>query len=340
MPSLKDLATLPASATHLILEGMGDEAAAALRARRDVRGVLFRADRGTFSDAGMATLAKLPDLRALKLDGTRSVTIEGWRRIGEMRSLTEIGLRSLACDRATMSTILRLPGLVTLELTDVTGLDDGALAAIAGCSQMRCLELRGMPGLHERAIARIAELTSLEVLFLSGLDALSDDVLAKLQSLKRLRWLSLRSNRVTSDGLRALAGMRDLRRLNLTGEKIGTAGLLHIPVTLEVLHLEDCRGLDESTGKVLRDRFPSLKRLSIDRGAWLTDEVVVSILQAPSLVSLNLSLCDEVTAGGFADVAKAAVLQRIAFEMCDRISAADGEAMQKVRRGLKVEVVD
>jgi len=337
--STKDLKSLPESATHIVLDGMGDEGVVALSGRKNVLGVRVLVSEGGFTDMGVAALAKLPKLQALHLEGVEGLGLKAARSIQHMSALDEVGLHSVVCDRDFLDAMLELPRLVALDLSKVNGVDDDAVAKIASRKSLKRLSLSGIPGLAEASVARLAALANLEELSLFDVEGLNDSSVFKLRELRKIGFLAIDCRSVTSDGLRALLGMNGLRRLNLSRCALNGGVMLNIPASIEALSFADCAGIDESVGKLIRDRFQSLRQLRIDRSE-VTDKGLQPILEARGLEKLELSLCGKVTSEAFFGVSSSFKLREIVLEMCDMITEEDAVKMRKSKSGLTVVVVD
>lgn len=333
--SITEVETLPADTARVRLGGIDDEIAAGLGQKTRLSEITI-GDATGMTDAGFAALVRLPRLRTLRVDYGTSLTTKGLRALVGSRSLQELRFAHMPLDKDAVRIIGKLPGLVSLQLARVTGFDDDAAAAIAGCATLRRLRVEGTRP-SAAAIAHFTELRDLEELFLGGPEALDDALVARIALLQKLESLSIGGEHVTSDGLRPLGELRALRHLVLSRCGVDAPALLHLPVSLRSIALVECARLDSTAATNLRDRFPELERLHLDDCAWLHDAEAKVLLQAPRLAHLVL-VGAPLTPGCFADVAKAAKLQRVEFQACEGITKADADTLRAMRPGLEVVV--
>lgn len=159
------------------------------------------------------TLARFKNLRELDLSHTR-ITDDGMDQLASLGRLEILAIGSNRLDGLALEALKLLPSLRELDLRGVQRVDSG-LWGVA---------------LNRRNLERLSELTGLEALLLGG--ATITDVgadrpgredaeraellhLELLASLKRLRRLDLSRQPVAVDGMGFLAGLPELRELNL-----------------------------------------------------------------------------------------------------------------------------
>jgi hypothetical protein len=144
---------------------------------------------------------------------------------------------------------------LSLGRTDVT---DKGLARLAELKNLEWLDLSGTAATHA-GLAPLAELTRLRQLFLEGTGA-TDATLRVCGGLNQLEELDL-SNlpAITDDGLAALANLKNLKVLHLTGSPISDAGLVHLRglKQLESLETKGTKITPEGLKK-LRGTLPKL----------------------------------------------------------------------------------
>jgi len=151
-------------------------------------------------------------------------------QINEPGLITDAGIRALAS----------LPRLKTLSCSfgDVT---PEGLASLAECRTLRRLSL-SVGRMNDDALRAIGGLASLERFHLSGCGAATDEGIKELARLTRLKSLGLSwSNGLTGKTFDALAALRELATLDLTGMGLsteGTAAIARIP-SLRRLKLYD-----------------------------------------------------------------------------------------------------
>ncbi|MGD9722138.1 MAG: hypothetical protein AB7O59_12150 [Pirellulales bacterium] len=126
--------------TVILQHSATDEDVARLQAFQHLEGLDLR-NNDRFSDAALAHAARLPHLKEMDLWNV-PITDEGVRRLAELQTLDDLGLRSTLATEACLSNLARLPNL-------------------------RRLVLQGMP-LGEQGVAAIKTFPLLEVLLVDG----------------------------------------------------------------------------------------------------------------------------------------------------------------------------
>lgn len=218
---------------------------------------------GVLTDAGIAHLRALADLRELDLSGA-DISAAG---LEHLRSLKKLESLSIAPERGAD---LADDGLAQLEpLTELRKLSILARGAtpegiqrLARLAKLEELEVRG-PALGNqelRALSRCTRLTKLDV-NLAGVD---DDGLERLAPLRRLRSLNLSGARISNEGLRALAALPWLESLTLRRTEINSHGLVHLTSLKWLVHL-DLADTSISTSALEHLRqMPRLKTLNLN----------------------------------------------------------------------------
>ncbi len=197
------------------------------------------------TDAGLKELARIEGLESLDLDET-AVTDDGLKILAGMRlrrltvpteARTDVGLKH--CLAALHSPLqLRLSGwqvtdkglkevlpLKRLERLDLecTGISDAGLKELRALNRLRSLDLRGTlvtdDGLKELAGMR---LTELKIPGEAQTDVGLEHYLAALESPTHL---VLKDWKVTDEGLKGLARIKQLRSLNLSYTQVTDAGV-------------------------------------------------------------------------------------------------------------------
>jgi len=156
-----------------------------------------------------------------------------------------------------------------------------SLAVVARCPSVRELVVPKMTNLRE-TLARVAQLE--HVMSLSIYDrGVSDEDLAGLAGMKQLKFLELNHNpRVTDAGIATLSGLENLRVLDLTSTSVTGIGLKDRSdmVSLYQLNLADCPVTDESLAAI--PRFPKLEELLL-AGTEVTDTGLMGLVGWHSL---------------------------------------------------------
>jgi hypothetical protein len=173
------------------------------------------------TDADLKELARLKDLRDLRLNATR-ITDEGVKYLGGLKHLEKL---DLSANNLKGTTLTNLAGLTALRSLDLQGcpVDDDAVKELAPLKGLQFLSLPqtlvGDDGL--KALAGLKELQTLK-LHTTGI---TDEGVKALAGMSHLRELDLRSTGVTDAGLKALAGLKGLQGLRLERTKVTDAGV-------------------------------------------------------------------------------------------------------------------
>lgn len=231
------------------------------------------------SDQALGALSRFANLQRLNLRGRESgwFTAEGLRSLGRSSSIEDLDLRDLTCDLdAALAHWQSFDSLRVLQL---------------GASKIGSVGVENLPaGLLELDLTRCRQLSDAGVLAVARL--------------KHLQSLSLQDTGVSAKSLAALAGLSDLRRLNLRGLKLsGEAGLwLSRLQNLQSLDL----GFTATDDRMLLtlSQVPSLQELILVACDDFGDVGLAALGSASSLRLLNLKLCDGFTAEGLAAFAK------------------------------------
>lgn len=176
------------------------------------------------TDAGLKPIRGLTKLERLVLTGSK---ING-SGLANLETLTE--LRSLTLGVPTpASAIVRWKNLSKLEELSLfsTGLTDEGLSHLAAFKNLKKLTISNENQITGKKLAdvlkRFPKLTHLD---LSADDNVDDDAIKVLDELRDLRELCLDYTSITSEGLKSIEPLENLRRLELMhDEKIGDAGL-------------------------------------------------------------------------------------------------------------------
>lgn len=211
----------------------------------------------TVDDAGMEHVAKLTALRAVMLDFLW-VSEVGLATLAPLAKLEDLTLaQSLVGDEA-LPVIARFPALKRLRLAKTTITAEG-LADLEKLDQLADLDVSECVSIDDAALGPIGKLTSLERLNLWRVPV-GDAGIAHLAPLVKLRWLNLDNTQLTDTGLTALADMQALAFLHVGSTAVSNAGidrLAALPALREV-HLTRT-AVDATGAATLRARLPEAK---------------------------------------------------------------------------------
>ena len=148
---------------------------------------------GLITDDGLAHLAMLPRLEALRLWRVTGITDNGLASVAAMASLRHLNIGG--CVKITdegLSHLARLTELETLDMSELKNITDDGLAPLAFLRNLKHLNMRYCPEITGRGLAHLAVLERLESLNLEGCFKIEGPDLPRLAPIKSLRTLHLR----------------------------------------------------------------------------------------------------------------------------------------------------
>jgi hypothetical protein len=173
--------------------------------------VLDLRDCPTISDAGLAHLAGLSKLRDLKVWGSQ-ITSAGMEAIGKLTGLRVLSLQDTAVSDDGMAKLKNCGQLEQLILMRSPVGNEG-MATVGTFQKLRILDLRGT-SVSDEGMKQLAQLENLQELDLSE-TIVGNDGLAHLKGLPKLVDLNLWAARVGDAGMVHVGAMTQLKRLNL-----------------------------------------------------------------------------------------------------------------------------
>ena len=219
---------------------------------------LWLTDCPNITDAGIRRLAGLPRLRFLVLSG---LLVSG-AGIAQATQVEDLHLDNCPMvDDAMLEEFNALHSLTSLSLYDSPRITDAGLGTLSRLPRLEYLGLNGLQ-VTGRGIAPLVQIRTLQVGSCPNVD---DSMLEAIQDLDDLYDLSVTNSAVTDAGIRHLAGLPKLRRLNLSGSEITDEGLATLVVA--------CSDLTD---------------LSLERVPGITDEGVLGLAVLKSLTTLSI----------------------------------------------------
>ena len=298
-----------------------DEDLGPLKILRDVRSLTLQ-NRTTFTDSGLAHVARLTKLKSLNLAGT-SITGEG---LAHLQKLGDLETLNLAGSRITGDALLHLaplPQLKSLNLSHCTQLKDPELRHLLGCRQIRELQLNGAStsgcddtqwvfhlrydaqmrqdhlqeyrgGITDIGLKHIGHLQGLTSLTLRT-TRITDAELSALANLHDLEHLDVCRTAITDDGLQYLANLSHLKTLRLDFTPITDAGLQRLKA-LENLEELRLRGTAVSEAGLRELNLAKMRTIDL-WGTYVSDASIDLLRDCPQLKSLDIANT-RVTYGG------------------------------------------
>ncbi|MBX3415762.1 MAG: protein kinase [Pirellulales bacterium] len=203
-------------------------------------------------DRELASIGNFPQLRALRLRGTR-VTDAGLTHLAPLKQLETLDLGETPLDGRGLGVLAEHPKLWALSLRECR-LADRHLAAIARIPALVYLDLGYNIDLTDAAIKELEQLEQLESLSLAR-TGVTDAGLTTVADLEQLRSLDLSSTAISDAGLAQLAPLKQLAKLRIGGTGIteasistlaGWTGLRELDITRNKLEPEDLQRLHEA----------------------------------------------------------------------------------------------
>jgi len=239
----------------------------------------------------MCLLRDMPAPRSIYIDNTL-ITDNGLSSVSwpDLYALSLSG--TTVSDRGVQGLIASCPNLRQLDLS-FTGLSNASASLLANLTHLSHLRLVGLP-LSDDALSFLVNTCTLEELDLSRYPAadrqadiyLTDRALQHLRNLKCLRRLSLRSSRVSADGISKLSQLPALAVLDLGSTSIDDAAILCLrSLPLEQLILSHTN-VSDAGARHLSD-LSRLQKLDLS-GTKVSDASIRHLARCPNLRSLYL----------------------------------------------------
>lgn len=194
--------------TIALPNGDGKEIMPHLRQLREVKSIRLEGD--WLDDEGMAVVAQLPELRILTWKSANS-TVDGLVHLRNHPRLTEIHLFETTVADVEFEHLSTCANLEELEIEGPNTLTSKGIHALSRL-KLKSLSFRRSP-LAADAIEAISDLTTLESLDMEG--PLSVEFLSYLAPLVSMQDLTCFDCKLTGDGLKKLAPLKQLVNLNL-----------------------------------------------------------------------------------------------------------------------------
>jgi hypothetical protein len=188
--------------TSLILKCPGiDEANMASLATAPVLSVLHL--EGGFSDATLAHIARIPNLRHLHW-GAGSFTAAGMKALSASRSL---GSLALASDPLTDEAIKSLPSLGRLQNLNIMNgrqLTNQGLEPLTRMAFVESVMLQNAGAITNDGVAHLAKIPGVQTIYVSGAQGITDAGLQHFKGRQQIRRVSFYNSQVTDAGVAAL----------------------------------------------------------------------------------------------------------------------------------------
>lgn len=225
---------------------------------------------------------------------------QGWEMVGQAKGNVQVPIDKdvqLAVSEARSRDVSALTTLKPndLQVLTLVNIDDATLAHLAGLTGLRQLALYSSPEFKGEGLAHLSRLTALEALLL-GHSGLMDNGLKYIASIRSLRRLDLSYTQITDAGLVHLRDLASLEKLTAYGVNItgnGFSALVGLD-SLRELSLNHSAITDEGLGHLAK--LKSLEKLSLYNTS--TSNVGLAMIsELKSLRELNLGNTNVTDAG-------------------------------------------
>ncbi|MDO4629888.1 MAG: hypothetical protein Q4C70_11950 [Planctomycetia bacterium] len=272
-------------------------------------------------------VAKMPKLRNLVLlygnfdnEGLKYVSTIKTLRLLDVRGCASITDEGLAC-------VKELPSLIVLKLR-CTAVTNEGISNIRG-KALKTFGIEDSQTYNGEAIAWLAEMVdSMQEITIMRCIAISDDDVKQLETLKNMRKLNLRGNYLGSDALTCCANMPELTQLILSENVIDDEGMKYLEGLQKLNHLDLWANIVTDEGMNSIAKLAGLQKLSLV-ATQITDEGVAKLVALPKLADLDLGET-MITDACVDALAQIKTLKRVSF----RATNISDEAIEKLRAAL------
>ncbi|MBP3693491.1 MAG: hypothetical protein J6J31_03515 [Thermoguttaceae bacterium] len=232
-------------------------------------------------------VSKMPNLRNLVLlygnfdnEGIKKLTAVKTLRLLDLRGCAAVTDEGLAC-------VKELPNLIVLKLR-CTAVTNAGIENVRG-KKLKTFGIEDSQTFDDTAIAWLGEMTdSMQEITIMRCIAISDDGVNQLAGLKNMRKLNLRGNYLGSDALKACVNMPELTQLIVSENVIDDEGAKYLEGLTKLDHLDLWANILSDAGLDSIVKITSLKRLSLVANQ-ITDEGVAKLTALTNLEDLDLA---------------------------------------------------
>ena len=336
--SLSELEALPQSVEYIEVRKYGDMATKLLAKRSNLRGLSYiRDDHDGFTVESMRLLATMTSLEELDLGNVMKWDGSGMEGLANLTRLRVLDVSSAPVDDAGLRVLPKMLALRDLELVGLRRFGSDGMASIAACRGLTRLSLAGCDQLSDQQLAAVGKLTTLRELVVTSTQ-FGEQAVAALAPLKNLERLYLGKCVFSNEAAKSLSGMRNLAILELReNPKLGSSGLLELPVSLRELQLSMCTGFDASACTILRDRFPQLAMLGVAGSPWISDAGLAQILDNRAINHLSINSCSQLTTASYDSLRAARHLHRLQAVFAGKLTEQKLAELAEERPDMKIE---
>ena len=221
------------------------------------------------TDESLRLLAGLPSLEELSLDNCRSVTNRGLIEVAKLKNLRRVNLVSTQVDDAGLAVLANARNLESLNLKFTKVKGDG-FAYLSALPKLASITLNPNRNTADKTDLNLTPLgkgfPALKELEMGG-NRIANEHLAPLANLKNLEKVQFRTigyTQITDAGLAFLAGLAQLREINLNGSvKVTDVGIAHLSKLVRLQKIDLGRtAVTAESAKVL-GKLPALAEVQI-----------------------------------------------------------------------------
>ena len=245
---LKEVTSLPEAVDRIVELDLGgasitDEGLRSIAPLKKVETLKLTSTRVT--GEGLKVVAELPALVKLDISNCSSVDERGFAAINGSRSLVELDLRGIPSGDPVLGELKDVRTLRVLKFngcTNFTGRAFSELIAKGGLPELREIHAGGSPFVFY-GLLQLNRLKNLEVLDASHPD-MNDGAIEGFENCRALKRVNISNGKVTSNGLKLLAKLKQMEELNIGGSPlIDDSGLaaLRQHRQLKLLNLDGTR---------------------------------------------------------------------------------------------------
>jgi len=276
----------------------------------------------TITDAGLAVVAQLPNLKGLYFNKNR-VTNEGLAALARMTALEELSLTADRCNDAGLVHLAGLPRLRYLLLQG-QGFTNAGIAHLKNVPSLWILNLGFLPQLGDAALLHVAQIPGLEAVSFYWCENITDQGVAQMTKMPSLKQLDITHSKVTDKGLAHISQIKTLQSLGLPNKGITDVGLQHVST------------------------LPNLKKLSVSRAHYVdpkmnkeyyTNQGLAAISKCTHLEDLSIGSIG-VTDAGMDHIARLTNLKALLLFGCDNLTDAGLAKLTTLKSLTNLDITD
>ncbi len=264
------------------------------------------------TDAGLAAVAGLTELDTLAIHGLTGLKGSG---LQHLKALTKVRILNLGTTGITDEGFAGIQGLTQLQTLQLPlGLTDAGFVHLKGLTELLDVEFGRMPGLKGPGLQYLADKKNITALALTE-TGVTDEGLKHIAGMKQLRSLYL-PPQIGDAGLAHLVGLTELADVSLAGSKVTDAGLAHLKGLTKLAGINLVNTGITDAGLAHLKGLPALRNLYLN-GTAVTD-AAVNVLKGMSKLNVIGLHQTALTANAVADLKKTFPMATIQYSPAPR----------------------